>query len=126
MKNRLLSFMLIIAAGCNSTLEDPDSLPADKTLQLSADLTSIPSGGGGKTLVLARVPKEAGLLDITFTATAGLFREANNKTVKDLTDSLVSDYRYASAVLVSDATKGTVYITAEAKTSRVRITVTFN
>jgi len=89
-------------------------------------MTSIQSGGKGKTWVMARIPKEAGILDITFTTTAGKFVQVNDKIIKQLTDSLVDPYRYASTTLISDTTKGDVYITAEAKSIRKRIKIVFN
>jgi hypothetical protein len=122
----LSTLIICLSIGCNSPLEDTDSIAPEKTLQLSTSLPSIPSGAKGKTLVRARIPKEAGILDVTFSTTAGVFVQANAKTIKQLTDSLADPYRYASVTLVSDTTKGDVYITAEAKSIRKHIKIVFN
>lgn len=123
MKNKFRILILIIALGCNSPLEDPDHVPAEKMLQLTGDPSSIPSHGQGRAVITARIPKEAGILDVTFKTTSGTFPQVNAKEIKEYTDSLAGDYRYASTTLVSDTAKVTAYVTAEVKSSRVRIPI---
>jgi len=124
MKVFFIMTMSLWLAACNSTLEDPDSVPIDDMLQLTSEKSSI-STGGGRTKLFARIPKDAGMTDVTFTTTAGIFPQANDKTIKQYTDSLVGIYRYATIELVSDTTTGKVYITGEAKTARRRILIIF-
>jgi len=122
----LILVMTVFLNSCNSSLEDPDSVEADEILKLTVEKEILTSGGSDYTRIIARTPKEAGTIDVTFTTTAGLFQQSNAKTIKELTDSVSGNYRYASTKLLSDTTVGQVYITAEAKTARQRIEVVFN
>jgi hypothetical protein len=126
MKKILFSTIIIcLAIGCNSPLEDPDSIDPEKTLQLSTPTSYIQSDQKGKTLIRARIPIEAGALEIAFSTTAGSFIQVNAKNIKQLADSIVDPYRYATATLTSDTTKGEVFVSAEVKSIRKYIKILF-
>jgi hypothetical protein len=123
--NKLLLISLLgFCLDCNTILENPDAADSTKLLVLSSSKTSLQSGGAS-TRVIARLPLSAGITDVTFITSAGNFVQVGAKTVKQLADSLSNDCRFAAVTLASDATKGTVYITAEAKTVRTRFNITF-
>ena len=122
----ILAFSILLSlSGCNSKLEDPDNVDPSKSLVLTSSRDSVHSGGTAAARIIARVPKDAGILDISFTTTAGNFAQSGGKSIKQLSDSLSVGYRYAAVTLTSDATRGTVYVTAEAKTARTRLRLTF-
>jgi hypothetical protein len=126
MKKRFtLMLFLLGAQACNSRLEDPDSIPPDETLQLTSTVVVLSATGMDTTILVARIPKDAGILDISFSTTAGTFVKSGTKSIKQLADSLNGDYRYASTQMVSDTSPATVYITAETQGARKRINITF-
>jgi len=120
----LLSLLCIGAVGC-SKLEDPDNISTDQKLTLTARNTSLKSGGNDTTTITVRVPKDAGIIPVTFTTTAGTFVYSATKTDKENTDILDGEYRYTQTVLKSDTSHGTVYIVASATTVQTRLAITF-
>ena len=121
----ILILAVLLYNGCNTALEDPDTVPAGQTLQLTAAKDTLLSGGKDMTVITARVPKLAGIIPVTFTTTAGTFIYSGTKTVMQLTDSLSGAYRYANTVIKSDTSSGPVYIVATATTTMKRISITF-
>jgi hypothetical protein len=122
----LIELLTLITSSCSSKLEDPDMISEDQKLQVLTGRNNILANGNDTTLVFARVPYDAGRVDITFTTTQGIFVESKDKTIMQFTDSVSGTYRYARVILRSDSTKGVVYITAETGTSRNRSTIVFN
>jgi hypothetical protein len=122
----LTFFIVALFAGCSTDLEDPDMVPADEKLQLFTTRGTLTANGTDTTLVICRVPADAGRLDITFTTTKGIFLYSGINVVKEATDSVAGDYRYAATVLRADTVRNTVYITAETGINRKRISITFN
>jgi hypothetical protein len=117
-----------ICACLSDKLQDPDRVPIENSLVLSSAKYSL-AIGGQTTRVYARVPSTAGLVDVTFSTSMGAFIQAGPKvaTIKQLSDSLSGGFRWAAVTLASDpTTKGSVYVTAEAKGLRQRIILTFN
>jgi hypothetical protein len=130
MKITLLSILalLIFALSCNSELEDPDAVDPNQQLILTVSDSIVTSGGLEKVKIFARVPEKVGRVEIIFSSSAGIFTAAtpNAKfTVKQIADSVVSNYRFARADFISDAIIGDVYITAEARSARTRIKIQF-
>ncbi|MBH8567728.1 hypothetical protein KB206_02455 [Microvirga sp. STS02] len=114
-----------VLGGC-SPLEDPALVAPEEILLLSVTgKKQLVANGQDKTVLLARVPKEAGQVIITFTTSAGSFPFNNTKIIKQFADSIQGDYRYARTLLRSDTTKGTVYLTAETPQASRRQTVLF-
>jgi hypothetical protein len=125
MKNYLLIILIGFGlVGCTK-LEDPDNFPNDQKLTLTARTTSLISGGADTTTITVRVPKDAGVIPVSFSTTAGTFLYSAAKTDKENTDDLDGGYRYATTVLKTDTSHGTVYITASATTVQTRITLNF-
>lgn len=121
----LLVFTLI---GC-SKLEDPDLIPEEEQLQLFSSKDSLIADGKDIAFVFARLPYDAGKLDINFTTTKGLFNQVGAKTIKQTADSIAGEYRFSKVILQSDTSKGEVTITAEVATtnvSRKRLIIKFN
>jgi hypothetical protein len=84
--------------------------------------------GGETTRIYARVPLGAGIIDVSFSTSLGAFIQKGPKAteIKQLSDSVANGFRWAAVTLASDlTTKGTVFITAEAKGQRQRITLSF-
>jgi hypothetical protein len=117
-------FLTCLWSACNSTLEDPARVDSDELLVLSAAKSAAPLSA--KVRVYARVPKGAGLLDIAFATTNGVFEESGGKTVKQLTDSIAGGYRFAPVWLSSVKASDTVYVTAEVSNLRKRVFIVFN
>lgn len=120
-----ITICLCLVSGC-SKLEDPDAINNDAKIQVTTSRATLLSNASDTTLVIARVPADAGVVDVTFSTTNGKFIQSADKSVKQQTDSLSANYRYARVILRSDTSKGTVYITAESGTARNRTTITFN
>lgn len=109
-------------------LQDPDNVPGENTMVLSSSKKAL-AVGGETTRVYARLPFRAGITDVSFTTSLGSFIQKGPKSadIKQLSDSVAGGFRWAAVTLASDpTTKGTVYITAEAKGVRQRITLSFN
>ncbi len=130
-KYYLLYILLSGLTGC-STLIDPDVSQADDTLLTLAKNNKIQLKADGKdrTIVLARLPERAGIVDVSFTTTAGIFVYANNTSIKELADSVSGAYRYARAILQADTLKASestkqVFVTAEVSNTRNRLMLTF-
>jgi hypothetical protein len=124
MKTYYFFNLLLIAslAGC-SKLEDPSAIsPADK-LNVTVSKASMQYNNLDSVLVTAKVPEAAGLVDVTFTASHGKFVYSAAATVKQITDSLAGDYRYAKVWFKADTTTGIYYFTAEAASQRARIPI---
>lgn len=120
-----LYFCLLTICFCRcSKLENPEDVKASDKIVLfsSKDILAIKD----TAFIFAKIPKDAGTVDITFTTTAGTFIEAAAKTIKQLTDSIDGGHRYAKVVFVSDTNVATVYITAEATNARTRKTIIVN
>lgn len=132
MKSAWIILWSICVLACNSELEDPAAIDASEHLQVSASRTAITaknkttSPKGETTRIFARLPKKAGVQDVSFSTTAGKFLESASDDVKQLADSVNGEYRYAPVTLRSDTTKGPVYVTAEVKSQRQRIIINFN
>jgi hypothetical protein len=114
-------FAFILSAlisGC-SKLENPENVKATDKIQIYTDKdTLIPKAD--TIAIAAKIPIEANVMDITFTATAGTFPASASKTIKQLSDSFGVDGRYAKVIYVADTTATTVYITAEGTNARTR------
>lgn len=124
----MAAFAFSICACRNDKLQDLDQVPIENSLVLSSVKTSL-AVGGETTRIYARVPSAAGIVDVTFSTSMGAFIQAGPKvaTIKQFSDSLSGGFRWAAVTLASDpTTKGSVYVTAEAKGLRKRITLTFN
>ncbi|MEO5685381.1 MAG: hypothetical protein ABIQ88_22225 [Chitinophagaceae bacterium] len=111
---------------CCTKLENPDAITKDEVLQITAIKSTLAANNSDTTHIVARIPKAAGKLDITFTTTRGNFTVSAAKTIKQLTDSVAGEYRFATVLLRSDSTKGDCYITAETGTARTYVSLTFN
>jgi hypothetical protein len=114
----LLAAILFVTA-C-SKLESPDAVDPSQKLTASVSKTSMRSGGADSIHVIARVPKAAGIIDVTFTSSHGDFVYSASNTVKQLTDSLAGPYRYSVVLFKADTTTGIYYFTAEAGGQRSR------
>ncbi len=123
---QLSCLLTVYAVSSCSKLEDPDALSNSERVQLIISKTILAANASDTTHVTARIPAEAGRIDVTFTTTNGSFIVAAAKTVKQIADSVSGNYRYSTTILKSDSSKGTVYITVEAGTDRNRATITFN
>ncbi len=120
MKSNLF-FVLVIAItviSC-SKLEEPDNVTPTDKIQIFSDKDTV-IAKIDTIAISAKIPKEANISDISFTATAGTFIATASKTIKQLTDSLGSDGRYARVMYVADTTMKLVYITAETTNARAR------
>ena len=118
----LTSFFL----SCSSDLEDPDMVPNEDKLHVFTTKSTLNANGSDTTLVFCCVPSDAGPLDITLTTTKGVFLYSGTNTIKEVADSIVGKFRYASTVLRADTLPNVVYITAENGINRNRISILFN
>lgn len=115
----------IFCIGCSSKLENADLVDPNEILKVSSAKTVLQADGKDTTIVLARIPNDAGKLDITFTTTAGVFVQSGAKTIKQFADSITDQYRYAKVILKTDTVANAVYVTAETSSARSRIIITF-
>lgn len=125
MKTILVILTLLTAVGCNSKLEDPESVPPAEVLLLQTGKKELLYATLDTTTVTARIPKEAGTMDVKFTATHGTFVASSSKTVSQYADSIAGNYRYAVVLFTSDSSLTTVYVTAEINSVRERTTLKF-
>jgi hypothetical protein len=121
----------VLIAGCKKLLsgdplEDPNDVKTTEGLQIIVANDTLIVHVVDTTAIWAKVPKDAGIIDISFTATAGLFIATASKTIKQMADSLGSDGRYAKVIYVADTVAATVYITAETSNVRARTTIIVN
>ena len=120
------SFLIIYSFVSCSSLEDPDEVKPSDILEISVNgLNQLRTYGRDQTTIIARVPKDAGRIDITFKTTAGIFTFSGAKEIKVFADSVSEDYRYAQTILKTDSTIGTAYITAEIPQARRRLAIPF-
>jgi|LakMenEpi03Aug12_release.lakeMendotaPanAssembly.Ray.scaffolds.fasta_scaffold25069_11 hypothetical protein len=121
-------FITGLLVGCREDkLQDPDQVNPENSLVLSSTKNNL-SIGGETTRIYARVPLGAGIIDVSFSTSLGAFIQKGPKAteIKQLSDSVANGFRWAAVTLASDlTTKGTVFITAEAKGQRQRITLSF-
>lgn len=124
MKKSLFWFacFTLFLPGC-SKLEDPNSVSISDKLNIIIVKDTLDAKIKDTTAILARVSKDESLVDVSFTVTAGTFIATSGKTIKQLTDSLSGDFRYAKVIYVSDTVPGTVYLTTEALNARTRNTI---
>lgn len=122
----LLLIGLTYSSICCTKLEDPNAVINDEILQITAIKSTLLANNTDTTHIIARIPKDAGRLDITFTTTRGTFKLAAAKTIKQIADSISGNYRFATTVLKSDSTKGDCFITAETGSERNHLSLIFN
>lgn len=120
-----IAIALSVFSCTDSELEDPERILPDETLFLEVGATQIRYAAQDTTTVTARIPREAGILDVKFTATHGTFVASNGNTISERTEIMDEDYRYAMVRFTSDSSSTTVYLTAEVSTLRKRLTLKF-
>lgn len=137
MKTSQLPFLLLLVhlVACSS-LVDPDSIPADDALIVTATdtkgnpISSLKGDGHSQAHLLAQLPAKANSQDVTYTTTGGHFVYNETKTIKELADSVSDGYRFARALLQSDSLKPNeslkvIYVTVEVAGTRQRLPLTF-
>lgn len=115
----------ICNTGCDS-LENPDGVEEDEVLLLEVgELSRREADSMLVADVVARVPKAAGKVDISFTSSKGAFARSASEAIDVFADSVDGDYRYARSVLQLSlsAVPHEVYVTAEVGGQRRRARV---
>ena len=127
MKNSLLRGLLVMLwiAGC-SKLEDPDQIKPEDIIFVSVGKISLKADGKDTTHVTARIPVDAGNVDISFSASAGKFPVSGGQTISEYAQQKDKKYRYATVVFQSGAVPmDSVWITAEVTQARNRCKLSF-
>ncbi len=120
------SLALLWNAGCTEPEKVDNVALADKLLLTTKPIKSqIKADGKDTAYLLARLPHDAGVVDVTFTTTGGTFVFSGGSEIKDYADSSDGTYRYATALLKADTIPKQVYVTAEIASVRNRISLTF-
>ena len=121
----LIAIPVLLVSACDFDLEDPKNTSDDQTLMVRK-LTSVPLkvDGMDSTTFEARIPKDAGHLDINFKTTLGTFPRTASKEIKEYADSIIGNYRFAYVTFKAGNDIGTANITVETIGQRRRILVT--
>ena len=127
-----LCYSLLAGLLSCSRLVDPNEINADDALLTLAKngKTQLRADGKDQAVILARLPEKTGIVDVSFSTTAGTFIYSNSKEVKELADSVSGNYRYARTVLQTDSLKASeiskqVFVTVEVSGTRSRLSLTF-
>lgn len=97
-----------------SSPDDPSLYPLDKQIYVYPYRTKLSADGVDTTVIIARLPKDAGLVDVSFSTSSGTFIYSGSRSDKQYARLTDEDYRYAKTILKSDTTPhDSVYITAE-------------
>lgn len=106
--------------------DDPSEFPLDEQIYVYPYRTKLNADGKDTTVVVARLPKDAGLVDVSFSTSAGSFIYSGEKSDKQYARRVIGNYRYAQTILQSDtAPRDSVYVTAEVTQVRNRTRLSF-
>lgn len=122
-KFKIWFLIIIVVKSCVFKLEDPDQIQPEEILYLYTKESELISNGIDKTTVIARIPKNAGRLDIKFKTSKGLFIYSGTNEVKEYADSVAGRFRYAQTLIKSDTIPGIAYITADVEKIRRRTSI---
>ncbi len=118
----LASSLLIIS--CATELEDPTKIDKNEVLKVSIiGLSNLKTNSTDSTVLVARIPRTAGHLDVSFKTTLGIFPKTASKEIKEYADSTLDNYRMAFVTFKPASDAGVAYVTVEVATQRRRISV---
>jgi hypothetical protein len=125
--NYVLAFFFILTiVGC-TPLEDPDTVQLNDKLFVKAGKKNMKANGKDTTYIVARIPVDAGMVDISFSASAGSFPKSGGQSISEFATLKDDTYRYATVLFQADSMpRDSVWITAEVTQSRNHCSLTFN
>lgn len=119
----ILLAQLLIAC---SPLEEPDTVQLNDMIYVKTGKTSLKADGKDTTYVTARIPVDAGEVDISFSASAGTFPKSGGQSISEFARQKDDTYRYATVLFLSGSMPlDSVWITAEVTQARNRCSLTF-
>lgn len=104
----------LFISGCDTLISEANTdVPPNEILRVETEGNPrIAANGVDRIAILGYIPESAGLLDVTFSTTKGSFVRTAGPSITLSADSTYQDTsRYARAVLQSDTTAGTAWVT---------------
>ena len=125
MKSHFLLGLLGLIWGCSSP-DDPSTFPIDEQIHVIRYRPKLYADGKDTTIIVARLPKDADLVDVSFSTSAGTFIYSGGQSDKQSARLVSGDYRYAMTILqAGTAPFDSVYITAEVTQARNHTSLSF-